>query len=81
MFIWKEDGLLEIGYNVVFQDTRDDLPIRMNFEETVDGSEIFFPLPDAWTRHHEILHNKNDPRSSNRGVAFLSISPADHGES
>eukprot|EP00956_Cyclotella_meneghiniana_P034336 scaffold103805_cov17-Cyclotella_meneghiniana.AAC.1 len=62
-------------YNVAFPDERGILPVTMDFVETAVGSNIFSPNIDTWITRHEILH-KNDPKSSNRGVSFLSISSA-----
>lgn len=67
---------MRLGYNVQFGDTRGDLRIVMHFEETSPDSKTFLPHPDTCTMRHEILH-KGDPRSSNKGVAYLSFSPAD----
>lgn len=66
---------LTMEYNVAFPDERGVLPVTMDFVETAVGSNIFFPNIDTWITRHEILH-KNDPKSSNRGVSFLSISAA-----
>ena len=75
-FVVKEGLSLRLGYNVQFPDTRGNLPIVMHFEETSSHSRTFLPHPDTCTMRHEILH-KGDPRSSNKGVAFLSFSPAE----
>lgn len=75
-YFFKDGEDLSLGYNVTFPDERGICFARMEFIETSLGSDVFLPLPDTCIQRHEILH-KDDPRASNMGVAFLSISPTD----